>query len=52
MKMKVSVKETITNDGVIKTYHLDTNYGPLAVERTVLRNCMVREDVNQRKEWL
>jgi hypothetical protein len=31
-----TVKETITNDGVVSTYHLDTNYGPVVVESTVL----------------
>jgi hypothetical protein len=31
-----TMKETITNDGVVSTYHLDTNYGPVVVESTVL----------------
>jgi hypothetical protein len=31
-----TIKETITNDGVVSTYHLDTNYGPVVVESTVL----------------
>ena len=31
-----SIKETITNDGVVSTYELDTNYGPVVVESTVL----------------
>jgi len=31
-----SIKETITNDGVINTYKLDTAYGPVVVESTVL----------------
>jgi len=30
------IKETIINDGVVSTYELDTNYGPLTVESTVL----------------
>ena len=31
-----TMKETVTNDGVVSTYHLDTNYGPVVVESTVL----------------
>jgi hypothetical protein len=31
-----AIKESVTSDGVVSTYHLDTNYGPLAVESTVL----------------
>ena len=31
-----TIKETITNDGVVSAYELDTNYGPVTVESTVL----------------
>ncbi len=31
-----TIKETITNDGVSSTYKLDTTYGPVVVESTVL----------------
>jgi hypothetical protein len=31
-----TIKENITNDGVVSTYELDTKYGPLTVESTVL----------------
>ena len=31
-----TIKETITNDGVVSIYELDTTYGPVAVESTVL----------------
>jgi hypothetical protein len=31
-----TIKETITNDGVVSTYELDTTYGPVTVESTVL----------------
>ena len=31
-----NIKETITNDGVSSTYKLDTTYGPVVVESTVL----------------
>jgi hypothetical protein len=31
-----TIKETIINDGVVSAYHLDTNYGPVTVESTVL----------------
>ena len=31
-----TIKETITNDGVVSTYELDTSYGPVKVESTVL----------------
>lgn len=31
-----TIKEQITNDGVVSTYDLDTTYGPLTVESTVL----------------
>jgi hypothetical protein len=31
-----TIKERIINDGVVSTYELDTHYGPLTVESTVL----------------
>ena len=31
-----TIEERITNDGVVSTYELDTHYGPLTVESTVL----------------
>lgn len=31
-----TIKENITNDGVVSTYELDTKYGPVSVESTVL----------------
>lgn len=31
-----TVKETVKNDGVVSIYELDTNYGPLTVESSVL----------------
>ena len=31
-----TIKEKITNDGVVSTYELDTSYGPVKVESTVL----------------
>jgi hypothetical protein len=31
-----TIKETITNDGISSTYELDTTYGPVVVESTVL----------------
>jgi hypothetical protein len=31
-----TIKEAITNDGVVSTYELDTTYGPVTVESTVL----------------
>jgi hypothetical protein len=31
-----TIKEAITNDGIVNTYELDTAYGPVAVESTVL----------------
>jgi hypothetical protein len=31
-----TIKERITSDGVVSTYELDTQYGPLTVESTVL----------------
>ncbi|MGA3117359.1 MAG: hypothetical protein ABSF90_23335 [Syntrophobacteraceae bacterium] len=34
--LNYSVRPTVTSDGFINTYDLDTNYGPLRVESTVL----------------
>ena len=31
-----TIKENVSNDGVVSTYELDTSYGPLTVESTVL----------------
>ena len=31
-----TIKETIVNDGVVSTYDLDTTYGPVTVESTIL----------------
>ena len=31
-----TIKEKVTNDGVVSTYELDTSYGPVVVESTVL----------------
>jgi hypothetical protein len=31
-----TVKEAVTSDGVVSTYELETNYGPVSVESTVL----------------
>jgi hypothetical protein len=31
-----TIKETVTSDGVVSTYELDTNYGPVTIESTVL----------------
>jgi hypothetical protein len=31
-----TIKDTITNDGVVSTYELDTTYGSVAVESTIL----------------
>ncbi|MBP1747200.1 MAG: hypothetical protein H6Q54_1815 [Deltaproteobacteria bacterium] len=31
-----TIKEKVTNDGVVSTYELNTNYGPVVVETTVL----------------
>jgi len=31
-----TIKEAISNDGVVSTYELDTSYGPVKVESTVL----------------
>lgn len=31
-----TIKETVISDGVVSTYELDTNYGPVSVESTVL----------------
>jgi hypothetical protein len=31
-----TIKETVISDGVVSTYELDTNYGPVTIESTVL----------------
>jgi hypothetical protein len=31
-----TIKEAVSNDGVVSTYELDTNYGPVTIESTVL----------------